>query len=184
VGYLAPSASATRAVCYCSDCQAFARFLGTPGVVDDDGGTEVVASLPRHLHFTAGLDALACLSLTERGLLRWYARCCNTPIGNTPRNPKVPYVGVISACLEATSPSIESSFGRRRIAVNTQSARHPVRSTSVATAAAVLRLMSRAALDRIGGAYRSNPFFEPETLQPIRGVHVLSQAERARAYGR
>ncbi|HUH95670.1 MAG TPA: DUF6151 family protein [Casimicrobiaceae bacterium] len=183
-GSLERSASATRAVCYCQDCQAYARFLGAPGVVDPDGGTEVVASLPRHVHFTAGADALACLSLSERGLLRWYASCCNTPIGNTPRNPKLPYVSLIHASFEGGSPAIEATFGLRRIAVNTRSARNPVRSTSMATAARVVALMAAALGDRLGGAYRRNPFFAADTGAPIRAARVLSSAERERAYGR
>lgn len=181
--YLASSAAAVRAVCYCNDCQAYARFLATPGVVDEDGGTEVVASLPMHLHFTAGLDALACMSLSERGLLRWYASCCDTPIGNTPRKLDVPYVGVIHSCVEGDSRTIEDSFGRRRIAVNTKSARNPVRPTPIASTAAVLGLMTRAFGARLSGAYKSNPFFVAGTREPIRPVRVLSRAERARVYG-
>ena len=183
-GHLERSASATRAVCYCKDCQAFARFLGTPGVVDADGGTEVVASLPKHVHFTAGVDALSCLSLSERGLLRWYASCCNTPIGNTPRNFKLPYVGLIHACFEGGSPGIETTFGPRRIAVNTQSARNAVRSTPLATAVRVVVLIAAALADRLGGTYRQNPFFAAATGAPIRDVRVLAKAERDRAYGR
>lgn len=183
-GHLERSGSATRAICYCQDCQAYARFLGAPGVVDDDGGTEVVASLPRHVRFTAGAEALACLSLSERGLLRWYASCCNTPIGNTPRNPKLPYVGLVHTCFEGGSPAIETAFGSRRIAVNTQSARNPVRSTPVATAARVVGLMAAALADRVGGRYKDNPFFAAGMSAPIRAVRVLSSAERDRAYGR
>jgi hypothetical protein len=182
-GHVERSASATRAICYCRDCQAYARFLGTPGVVDADGGTEVVASLPKCVRFTAGVDALSCVSLSERGLLRWYASCCNTPIGNTPRNPKVPYVGLIHACFEGGSPAIETTFGRRRIAVNTRSARNPVRSTPVASAARVIGLMAAALADRLGGTDRQNPFFAA-TGAPVRPVRVLSSAERERAYGR
>jgi hypothetical protein len=183
-GHVVPSSTAVRAVCYCNDCQAYARFLGAPGVTDEDGGTEVVACLPNDVHLTAGLDALACMSLRERGLLRWYASCCNTPVGNTPRNPHVPYVGLIHSCLEATSPSVEHSFGRRRVAVNTSSARHPVRSTPVASTAAVVRLATSALVARLSGAYRSNPFFESGTRTPIRPVRVLSDAERKQAYRR
>jgi len=183
-GNLERSASATRAICYCRDCQAYARFLGTPGVVDENGGTEVVASLPRHVHFTAGLDVLSCVSLSEHGLLRWYAGCCKTPIGNTPRSPKVPYVGLIHSCFEGGSPAIEATFGPRRIAVNTRSARNPVRSTAMATAARVIGLMASALGNRLGGTYKQNPFFAADTGTPIRAVRVLSSAERERAYGR
>lgn len=177
-----PSTSAARAVCYCRDCQAYARFLGTPGITDDAGGTEVVASLPKYVGFTDGVEAIACMSLSERGLLRWYARCCDTPIGNTPRSRKVPYVGVIHGCLEATAPPLDASFGPLRVAVNTGSARKAVRSTQMASTAAVLKLMSRALGDRLSGAYRHNPFFDSATGAPIRSIRVLSQTERDHVY--
>jgi hypothetical protein len=181
-GHVVPSTVAVRAICYCKDCQAYARFIDTAGVADQDGGTEVIASLPQHVHFTAGLDKLACMSLSERGLLRWYAGCCNTPIGNTPRHPKLPYVGLIHSCLEGDSPSIESSFGRRRIAVNTKSARNAVRSTPIASTVAVLRLMTSSLVTRLGGTYKNNPFFRSDTGRPIQPVRVLSPAEREQAY--
>jgi hypothetical protein len=171
-------------VCYCRDCQAFARFLGTQGITDPDGGTEVVASLPKHVHLTSGLEALACLSLSEHGLLRWYASCCNTPIGNTPRNRKLPYAGLVHSCLEGAASSIAATFGTRRVAVNTQSAKNDVQSTPVASTFAVVGLMASAILDRLGGAYRNNPFFAADTGAPIRNIHVLSSAERDRAYQR
>ena len=76
----------TRAVCYCRDCQAFAHFLGSPkDVLDSLGGTDIVAVRPRYVSFIAGVDNLVCMSLTAQGILRWYAKCCQTPIGNTPR---------------------------------------------------------------------------------------------------
>jgi len=181
-GHVVLHAAAVRAICYCKDCQAYARFLGTPDIADRDGGTEVIAMLPRQVHFASGADALACMSLSERGLLRWYARCCNTPIGNTPRNPKLPYAGLVHNCLEGGSPSIEASFGRSRVAVNTRSARNEVRSTPIATTFAVARLMSASLGSRLSGAYRDNPFFTPGTDRPIRPVRVLSADERERAY--
>lgn len=182
-GHVAPSSVAVRAICYCRDCQAYARFLRTPGVADPDGGTEVIATLPQHVHFTSGLDVLACMSLSEQGLLRWYASCCNTPIGNTPRNSKLPYAGMIHSCLEAGPPSIESSFGGRRIAVNTKSARNKVRSTPIASTLAVARLMTASLGNRLSGGYKDNPFFAPDTGTPIRLVRVLTSTERAQAYG-
>lgn len=181
-GFVLPSATATRAVCYCKDCQAYARFLRTPGVLDTCGGTEVVASLPKHVHFTGGHEALACLSLSPRGILRWYADCCNTPIGNTPRNPKISYVGLVRSCLEVHSPSLESSFGPLRMAVNTKSASGKVRSTPAGSVMGVLTLMTALLGGRLSGAYRENPFFRTGSATPIRQPYVLSQAERERAY--
>ena len=65
-----------RGVCYCRDCQAYAHALGNAGMILDNlGGSDVVATLQQHVTFTKGTEALACMSLTERGLLRWYASC-------------------------------------------------------------------------------------------------------------
>ena len=183
-GYVELGARSTRAICYCKDCQAYARFLGTPGVVDADGGTEVVATLPKHVQFSSGLEVLSCLSLSERGLLRWYASCCTTPIGNTPRTPKLPYIGLIHSCFEGGSSSIESVLGPLRIAVNTKSARNRVQSTPVASAVGVFGLMVPALADRVSGAYKHNPFFAADTGVPIRRARVLSRAEREHAYRR
>lgn len=179
-GHVRASPSAIRATCYCRDCQAFACFLGTPGIVDGAGGTQVVAMLPEHVHFTGGLEHLACVSLSERGLLRWYASCCRTPIGNTPRERRVPYAGMINACL-GSAQEVESAFGPLRIAVNTKSARSAVSSTPLATMQGVARLMISAARARLGGGYKNNAFFTGDG-EPIRPVQVLSTAERERAY--
>jgi hypothetical protein len=182
-GHVDLSTNAVRAICYCKDCQAYARFLGVSDIADRDGGTEVIAMLPHRVHFTGGLDMLACMSLSEHGLLRWYASCCNTPVGNTPRNPKLPYAGMIHSCLEGNALSIEAWFGRRRIAVNTKSARNAVRSTPVASTVAVLRLMASLLGARLSRAYMNSPFFVPGTNKPVRPVQVLSPAERQQAYG-
>lgn len=181
-GHVARSASSIRAVCYCKDCQAYARFLGTPGVVDANGGTEIVAMLPGQVHFTAGQEMLACLSMTVHGPLRWYARCCNTPVGGTTRNPKIAYAGIVHACLEKQSPTLTSSFAPLRIAVNTESALGRVPSTPLSTAVGIASLMTSAAGAWVSGAYRDNPFFIDGTSTPIRTPHVLSAAEREQAY--
>jgi len=36
----------SRMICYCNDCQAFARFLGRPGVTDEHGGTDICSTGP------------------------------------------------------------------------------------------------------------------------------------------
>jgi hypothetical protein len=70
-GYVALPAKTVRAICYCRDCQAFARYLARAGdVLDEHGGTDIVATAPSHVRFEQGLDALACMSLSATGILR------------------------------------------------------------------------------------------------------------------
>ena len=33
-------------------------------------------------------------------MIRWYAGCCKTPIGNTLENHKISFVGLLHNCLE------------------------------------------------------------------------------------
>jgi hypothetical protein len=97
----------SHVVCYCDDCQAYARFLGTPGIMDDHGGTDVFQVPPARVRITEGLDALESMRLSKKGLLRWYAGCCRTPVGNTV-NARVPFIGVIHSFR-----SREDDVGRR-----------------------------------------------------------------------
>jgi hypothetical protein len=173
--------TANRGVCYCKDCQAFARFLGNAGdILDDMNGTEVVATLPKYVSFTAGREALACMSLTPNGLLRWYASCCNTPIGNTPRDFKFSYVGLVHTCLKDPSISLESSFGPVRMRVNTKSAKGKPQSTPISTLGAILGFMKMLIGARITGGYRNTPFFDVESGASVAAPKVLSRAERDR----
>lgn len=92
---LSPSVG-NRVVCYCKDCQAFARYLGRGAeVLDDAGGTDIFQTSPARVSFARGADRLACVRLTRKGPLRWYARCCDTAIGNTAAGPGVPFVGLV-----------------------------------------------------------------------------------------
>ena len=167
-----------RALCYCKDCQAFARFLKAEGeVLDEAGGTEVAATLPAAVRFTGGLEHLACMSLSPRGIYRWYASCCNTPIGNTPREPKMAYVGMVRICLAAPPETLDRQLGRARFAANTGSAYRRVETTPLRLALAVVRIGAMLTRARVTGGYRDNPFFEAGT--PIRTPRVLTVEERA-----
>ena len=85
-----------RAICYCDDCQAFAHHLGrSDTVLDGYGGTTLFQVSPSRLAITQGEQHLACVRLTGPRLLRWYASCCGTPIGNTPASHKMHFLGLI-----------------------------------------------------------------------------------------
>jgi hypothetical protein len=175
-GLVSEPRKASRGVCYCKDCQAFARHLGKANtVLDAMGGTDIVATLPKYVSFTSGVGSLACLSLTDRGLLRWYASCCGTPIGNTMRDFRVPYVGLVHVCLGAPA-AIEASFGPVRLRVNTRSAKGRPRLMPLSTAAALLRFAPTVLLARLDGSYKATPFFTVDGT-PVAERKVLTRVE-------
>jgi hypothetical protein len=160
-----------RAVCYCRDCQTYAELLGHPQrVLDPLGGTDVVATQARYIRLTSGTEALACLSLSPKGLLRWYAQCCSTPIANTPRNWKLPYVGLVHTCLGRPDP-IERSFPKVQMHVNTKNAKAPPpRVPTLSGIAGFAGLLMRLTKERVAGGYKVTPFFDPEGLPAARIV--------------
>lgn len=148
-----------RGVCYCRDCQAFARFLKREAdILDGAGGTDVVQTEPRYVSFHQGQQHLACVCLTPR-LLRWYAACCNTPIGNTLPNMKAAFVGLIHSCLEHAPASLDESFGPVRMHVHTRHARGEQKPKQVGFAPAALRVLTTLVRARLDGSYRQTPFF-------------------------
>jgi uncharacterized protein DUF6151 len=180
-GELHVTPAASHAVCYCSDCQTYAHVLGRAGdVLDSLGGTDVIATLPCNVRFTAGADKLVCLSLSPRGALRWYATCCKTPVANTPRNFRVPYAGVIRSCLEGAGSSVEQTFGPVKMRVNTASVKGRVSTMPVSTLAATVKFLSWLIPARLNGGYRQTPFFDAKG-NPVAPVTVISRAERDRA---
>jgi hypothetical protein len=169
-----------RAVCHCRDCQAFAHFLGRAGdILDAQGGTDVIQTLPARVIFTEGREALACMRLSKNGLMRWYTTCCNTPIGNTLPNFRFSFVGLIHSCLENAGVPLDGSFGAVRMWVNTKSAKGGAASRSKGVTSGILGLLAMVTRARIDGSYKRTAFFSADTGAPIVTPTVLSQGERA-----
>ncbi len=172
--------SANRVVCYCKDCQAFAYFLGREGeILDGRGGSDVIQVLPKHVTFTHGIEALACMRLTPRGLLRWYAECCKTPIGNTLDTYRISFVGLVHSCLETAGVPLQDSFGPIRAWVNTQGARGNPKPKTAGVGRTVLWFMGTTLKARLNGNYKNTPFFLVAQGTPIATPRVLSSDERA-----
>ena len=178
-GHVAVSAAMTHAVCYCKDCQSFAQFLDkSDETLDELGGTDIVPVLPRGIVFTQGRDLLTCVRLSPKGLLRWYTKCCDTPIGNTSANYKFAYVGVVHNCLENSGISLDQSFGPIRMHINSQSASGPVNKKSKGELFALLKLMGAILRERISGAYKQSPFFVASMGQPVATPVILTLEQR------
>jgi hypothetical protein len=178
-GELDAAHGGTRAICYCKDCQAYARFLAHDNeMLNALGGTEIIAALPHALRFSSGFEQLACMSVTGNGPYRWYAGCCRSPIGNTPRDRKIAYLGLVRTCLWVPDDSLEQAFGPLKTVVNAGSALGPVRTTPVATLFGIAKIARNVMGARISGKYKENPFFKPGSNSPISAPRTLTAGER------
>jgi hypothetical protein len=176
------SQNGNRAVCYCDDCQSFAHFLGRADeVLDAHGGTDILQTTPAHLEITEGADQLACMRLTAGGLFRWYADCCKTPIGNTLRSRRIPFVGVIHSCMdhEADSHSRDDALGPIRARVNGRFANGDLSQLDAHPRAPVsmLRLVPLIFFAWLRGEASPSPFFDVETGKPSTEPRVLGEDE-------
>jgi hypothetical protein len=180
-GYVAHPERVNRVVCYCRDCQAFAHFLGgASDILDAQGGSDVIQAIPANVTFIAGTEALACVRLSEKGLLRWYTKCCNTPIGNTVANYRVSFIGLVHSCLDTTGESLDASFGPVRMRSFTKSAKGAVNAPSLSLIAGIARFAGMVIRARIDGSYKRTPLFVASTGVPIVTPQVLSPSERER----
>ena len=177
-GTLFKPESANRCVCYCKDCQAFARFLGNESdILDQDGGSDIIQTDPSNVTFHSGKEHLACMRLSEKGLLRWYASCCNTPIGNTPPSMNLPFVGLVHNCLDDGGVLPEDVFGPVKTVVNTGSANSDPKPESKGMPAYLFKVIGMMLKSRFSGSYKRTPFFKPENGDPVASPQVLSEAK-------
>ncbi len=170
-----------RVKCYCDDCQAFAHYLErADDVLDTHGGTDVFQMSPARLQFYSGVERLACVRLKPKGLLRWYAGCCKSPIGNTLPTRQIPFVGLINDCVErdADDRSLDDVLGPLGKGVFGRYAkgdRTNIDAYDGLALAMILNFLGRALRFRMRGDHKHSPFFNEATGQPIVTPQVLSE---------
>jgi len=171
-------------VCYCKDCQAFARLLERPDVFDSAGATDIFQMPPGRLQLTAGADALRRLRLHAGAkVLRWYADCCKTPIANTAATPRFPVIGLTHSCMdfEACSRSRDELLGAPLCRIYERSATGPL--PADAPPPPSFGIFAQRAAKLLGwwvrGLGRPNPFFDASTGAPVSAPGVITPNERS-----
>ncbi|MFK7996710.1 MAG: DUF6151 family protein [Granulosicoccus sp.] len=165
--------SGNRVVCCCSDCQAFAVYLGRDSdTLDDFGGTEIFQISQAQLSIQQGQEKLQCLQLKKKGLIRWYTSCCNTPVGNT-INAKMPFVGVIHTFMDV--PDRDSVLGPVRAYVQTQYAKgapdYPSHSAKFPLGITV-RIIRKMLLWKVQGKQKPSVFFGADGRPIVKPIVV------------
>jgi hypothetical protein len=157
--------SGTRLVCYCDDCQAFARYLDREDtVLDQHGGTDIFQLTPSQVEITQGSEQLRSLRLSEKGMFRWYTECCKTPIANT-ASAGLPFVGMIHSFMDAgayNSDARTAALGPVRSHVQTRFATalpadmgHPGFPLGL-----IFRSIRKILIAKLRGRGRPSPFFD------------------------
>ncbi len=165
--------SGTHVVCYCSDCRAgelyFQQADPAPGPVD------LFQLSPDTVVIDQGTEHLAAIRLSPKGMFRWYAKCCNTPICTTLKSARTPFAGLSVNCFddpERLGPVVSKGYvpaadGRRKH----ESAHR-----------AAWALIKRMAVARLSGRWKQTPFFDKATGAPIVEPRVIDKSERTALY--
>ncbi|MEQ8368395.1 MAG: DUF6151 family protein [Roseicyclus sp.] len=154
----------TRLLCHCSDCTRSLRHYGIDA--DQDAGVDLIQTSPERVVIDTGADQLGVARLSPRGLLRWYATCCGTPLFNTLSTPALPLASVQTSRLsdpDACGPAVVHAFRKMPDgSVKTQG---------------VLPLLTgflgRALKSRMTGAWKAGPFFDARTKLPVVDPELL-----------
>jgi hypothetical protein len=174
---VAPS-TINHCFCYCDDCQAFAHFLDrADDVLDAHGGTEITQMSQANVAFTAGADKVAAMQLSAKGMIRWYASCCRTPIGNTMTTTAMPFIGMIKAFVDAPATALGPIRGRS-FAKSAKGGRAAVPKDGLPELVMILRVLAKVLRWRLRGDHRRSPLFDAATCQPRVTPRVLETAER------
>lgn len=174
--------SVNRVTCYCDDCQAFVHQLGRADLLNAKGGSDIVQVAPSALSFTKGLDHIVGLRLKPNGLYRWYANCCNTPVGNT-LTPAVPFVGLFAQAFD--TPHLSDVIGAPTGALQGKFAiGEPPKGSTGVNLPVLLRAVARVLGWRLRGKTWPHPFFRREASEPVYPVTIVSaeRREALRAY--
>lgn len=163
--------------CYCRYCQMAARHFGDSDALDEWGGTSIFQSLPSRVEFQGGGEHLACMRLSPKGLMRWYASCCNVLMFNMLGTPKIPMANLISA---RVADDHRAALGPVTCFHSTATVDHGAGSLKDSgNKRAMARLLSRA----LGARLRRDsaaPFFAPDGSVSVR-PYVLTLDERRAA---
>ncbi|MET0591939.1 MAG: DUF6151 family protein [Polyangiaceae bacterium] len=164
----------TRAICYCDDCQAYLHHLGRADLLDSHGGTDIVQVAPSSLSFDRGGDRVVGLRLSPKGLYRWYASCCKTPMGNTV-GPALPFIGLTAQAFESADEMFGQPLGGilGKHAVGTA----PEGSTSL-NFGLILHALRLMLGWKLSGKTWPHPYFDRATKSPSRPITVLTRSER------
>ena len=170
-----------RAVCLCDDCQAYAHYLQRADILDANGGTDIIPAMPSHYTIQEGHEKIKCVRLSDKGMFRWYASCCQSPIGNSMSSRAMPYLGVPSRMFNKknSTEQIENEFGPVRERIQAQFAKGPLPPLAQKTVSLpfMLRVIKFIAFAKLSRAGSSSPFFKADG-KPVSEPYVLTTQER------
>lgn len=165
--------------CHCKDCQAAARVLNAEDQLLPRGGSDIFQTIPAQLEITKGQEHLACLRLSPKGLMRWYAGCCDAPLFNSLPHTKLAFMGVWVPALKGAD--VSKAIGKVIAVVRTEEASMgPERLRDYGFNRAGFQVIARHFGALMRGVSKKTPMFD-DSGAPVVTPRVLTKEERKAA---
>lgn len=174
-----PKNTPGRLVCYCDDCQAFLGFLDRPDLMNKNGGTEIIPAYPADIKIVAGKEVAQCVRLYPKGMYRFFASCCRTPIANT--DPARPWAGLNRRMYTVKDPTkLDRELGPVRGSIMGKYAKGtpPKGTPQTFDIKGLITVLPFIIKGKIFGKAKPSPFFE--NGRAISEPKILTAEERSR----
>jgi len=157
----------THAVCHCKSCR---RAMEIAGLEEDAvGGVDIYQTAADRVEVEYGAEHLVPMQFSpDKGIYRWHAACCDTPMFNTMKTPAFFFAGVLTRNLADITP-----LGPVVMEGYVPDANGKQRHKNLKTL--VWRLFKRAARARLSGRYRNHPFFAADR-KPVAEPQLLGES--------
>lgn len=166
------SETGNRVVCYCNDCQSFAHYLERQDtVLDQYGGTKILQLPPSFVTIQQGAEFIRCMRLSQKGLLRWYADCCKTPMANTV-SAGGPFIGLIQGFIKLTPENTDTDKIHGYVHTKFAKGELPVAVKNSSSIKVLVRTIYKLINWRLRGFHQQNPFFNTDG-EPISDPIVI-----------
>ena len=167
----------------CIDCQCYLHWLERgDDLLDENGGSRIFQLAPAQVQISHGREHLRCMRLSPKGLMRWYAGCCNTPVGNTMTSAKTPFFGMLVAFMDFDGRTPDEVLGPVLVRAMARWGKGTLPADAHPSAPLwfILRSLRLFAGAWIRRAHAPSPVFDLSTGQPAVEPTVISRDDRER----
>ncbi len=169
--------SLSHIICMCDDCQSFAHFLKREDeILDEFGGTEIYQVSSNEIQINRGREKIKCLKLSPKGICRFFASCCNTPIANMV-SLKVSFAGVVTDFIQDEDNQLDrdieyrcmSKYAKKEVIGN---------SSQGFSKLLTLKILKRVVLGYFNKRYLPNSFFDADSGNVLHEIVLVSKEKK------